>query len=120
MAAISHHSLSVSHCDTSLVMRHGNAYYAMFSAPWCLPCKGVKPTFYELAKKYPHIKFLDVDIDEMQEMAAEMGVIAIPMLFYYRNGVVVDSICGKNTKDITKRTEEYVKTLAQKEKSNTT
>nr|CAH7758602.1 unnamed protein product [Callosobruchus chinensis] len=66
----------------------------MFSAPWCITCKKVKPTFQELAKKYPQIQFLDVDIDEMQEMAREMGMTSIPAVFFYREGAVVETVRG--------------------------
>ncbi|VEN62135.1 unnamed protein product [Callosobruchus maculatus] len=68
-----------------------NPFIAMFTAPWCISSKKVKPTFQALAKKYPQIQFLDVDIDEMQELAGEMGLTSIPAVFFYKEGVVIET-----------------------------
>nr|CAI5835155.1 unnamed protein product [Callosobruchus analis] len=80
----------------------------MFSAPWCSSCKKLRPTFQDLTKKYPQIQFVDVNIDEMQEMATEMGIASIPAVFFYREGVVVETVFGTNIKEVVKKTEEYV------------
>lgn len=37
-----------------------------FTASWCGPCKFIAPFFADLAKKFPNVTFLKVDVDEVQ------------------------------------------------------
>ncbi len=37
-----------------------------FKAQWCGPCKMVAPAFEAMAKKYPGVNFLSIDVDEVQ------------------------------------------------------
>jgi thioredoxin 1 len=37
-----------------------------FTAKWCGPCRIIAPMFADIAKKYPHVVFLKVDVDDMK------------------------------------------------------
>ena len=56
-----------------------------FSAEWCAPCRKMKPYLEELAKENPSLKIVTIDVDQNPNIAAELGVDALPTLKYYSN-----------------------------------
>jgi thioredoxin 1 len=52
------------------------------------------PYFDELSKKYTNLRFIKVDVDELDDVAAEVGINAMPSFFVYKDGKVVDSMVG--------------------------
>jgi thioredoxin len=56
-----------------------------FSAEWCAPCKRLKPSLDELAKENSSLKIVTIDVDQNPNIAAELGVDALPTLKYYSN-----------------------------------
>ena len=65
-----------------------------FTASWCGPCKMIAPFFEELAAKYPGVVFVKVDVDDLDEVAAECGISAMPTFQLYSNGVKVQELTG--------------------------
>lgn len=57
-----------------------------FGAAWCGPCQKIAPFFAELAGRYPSARFVKVDVDDVEEAAAEAGVTALPSFQVYRHG----------------------------------
>lgn len=66
-----------------------------FWAPWCGPCKSLKPVLEKLAAEYGG-KFLlaKVNADDNQELAARYGVRGIPSVKAFVNGEAVDEFSG--------------------------
>lgn len=66
-----------------------------FWAPWCGPCKSLKPILEKLAAEYGG-KFLlaKINSDENQELAARYGVRGIPSVKAFVNGDPVDEFSG--------------------------
>jgi thioredoxin 1 len=57
-----------------------------FWAPWCGPCRLVKPILEELAREYAgRVEFWQVNADESQDLLRELNVYGIPTLIVYRN-----------------------------------
>lgn len=70
-----------------------------FWAPWCGPCKMVAPVIDELSKEFAgKIKIGKVNIDENSRMASEYGVMSIPTLMFFKNGIVREQVVGALTK----------------------
>uniref|UniRef100_A0A674JDP1 Thioredoxin domain-containing protein n=1 Tax=Terrapene triunguis TaxID=2587831 RepID=A0A674JDP1_9SAUR len=57
-----------------------------FSATWCGPCKMIKPFFHSLCEKFPDVVFLEVDVDDAQDVALECAVQCMPTFQFYKQG----------------------------------
>jgi hypothetical protein len=44
----------------------------------CGPCKMFAPIFERLANEYPQAQFVKVDVDQLEDVAAQAGVSAMP------------------------------------------
>lgn len=65
-----------------------------FYATWCGPCKMLAPELEELAKRNNDITIYKIDVDENTEVARKYGVMSIPTLVLYKNGIIVDKTLG--------------------------
>ncbi|EDO08656.1 thioredoxin domain containing protein [Babesia bovis T2Bo] len=67
---------------------------AKFGASWCKPCQKAKVYVEELSEEHPELLFLDVDVDELPQIADEEGVNSIPMFKMFKYGKAVDIHIG--------------------------
>src|SRR5690606_5522285 len=65
-----------------------------FWAPWCGPCRGFAPIFEEVAEANPDVKFVKVNSDEEQALAAHFAIRSIPTLASCREQVIVFQQAG--------------------------
>ncbi len=70
-----------------------------FWASWCGPCKMVGPIVEQVAEEAVDIaKVGKINVDEEQELAQAFQVTSIPTLVVMKDGKVVKSIVGVQTK----------------------
>ncbi len=66
-----------------------------FFADWCGPCKMMSPVIDQLSEEYAgRVKVGKVDVDESSELAARYGVMSIPNMVLFKDGVPADRIIG--------------------------
>ena len=58
-------------------------------ASWCGPCRMFAPVFDAAAVKHPDIVFAKVDTDAESALAGTAGIMSIPTLMAFRDGVLV-------------------------------
>ncbi|MHB8488622.1 MAG: thioredoxin family protein [Candidatus Dormibacteria bacterium] len=63
-------------------------------ASWCGPCRAFAPTFEAAAQKHLDIVFAKVDTEANRELAAGAGIMSIPTLMAFRDGILVFSQPG--------------------------
>src|SRR5688572_1231004 len=66
-----------------------------FWAPWCGPCKQLGPMLEKIVnEKKGAVRLVKINIDENQQLAAQMRIQSIPAVFAFVNGQPVDGFMG--------------------------
>jgi len=66
-----------------------------FWAPWCGPCKQLGPLLEKVVKQAGgKVRLVKINVDENQQLAAQMRVQSIPAVFAFVNGQPVDGFMG--------------------------
>ncbi|MGZ4133484.1 MAG: thioredoxin [Actinomycetota bacterium] len=65
-----------------------------FWAGWCGPCRMFAPVFEAASEAHPDIVFAKVDTEAEQELAGALGIMSIPTLMVFREGVLLFSQAG--------------------------
>jgi putative thioredoxin len=74
---------------------HAQPVIVDFWAPWCAPCRVLKPILEKLAGEYGgRFRLAKVNSDDNQEIAAAYGIRSIPDVFAFRDGKPVSHFLG--------------------------
>ncbi len=66
-----------------------------FWAPWCGPCKQLGPAIEKVVTAAAGaVKLVKINVDENQQLAAQLRVQSIPAVFAFKNGNPVDGFVG--------------------------
>lgn len=78
-----------------------------FHAQWCGPCKRIAPYIEELSDIFDHIKFVKVDVDQMEELQNQFKISAMPTFVLLKNGKEQTRIVGCDKDKLKQMLKEY-------------
>ncbi|KUJ16526.1 putative thioredoxin, partial [Mollisia scopiformis] len=67
-------------------------------ATWCGPCKVIAPTVVKFSEEFPNAHFVKIDVDEVPDVAQELGIRAMPTFIVFKDGEKVKEVVGANPK----------------------
>lgn len=73
-----------------------------FSAIWCMPCKMLAPVIEEVSEELSDVKFFNVDVDNAPALSRELGIMAVPSIFLFKNGEQKSFTTGFMQKEVLK------------------
>lgn len=67
-----------------------------FKAVWCGPCKMISPIFEKISDTPAgeKIDFYQVDVDDQEQVAQELGIRAMPTFIVFKGGNKIDEVVG--------------------------
>jgi len=66
-----------------------------FWAPWCGPCKQLGPALEKVVRaSQGAVRMVKINVDENQELAAQLRIQSIPAVFAFKDGRPVDGFVG--------------------------
>lgn len=71
-----------------------------FFATWCGPCRMLSPVLEEvLEESKGEFDIVKVDVDESYDLAKKFGVMNVPTMIIFQEGVETDKMIGYRQKD---------------------
>ena len=90
--------MSLIHYENDFDSLISNKAVVDFYAQWCGPCKMFGPIFEEVSSEYD-FNFVKVDVDKSSDIARKYGVMSIPTIILFENGVEKKKFTGFMSKD---------------------
>jgi len=69
--------------------------------------RGKHANIRRFSEKYPDTRFYKLDIDEVPDIAQELGIRAMPTFVFFKNGEKVGEVVGANPKAIEAGIQEH-------------
>ncbi|XP_006650741.1 thioredoxin H2-2 [Oryza brachyantha] len=79
-----------------------------FSASWCGPCRFIEPAFKDMANRLTGAVFLKIDVDELQEVARQWKVEAMPTFVLIKGGKEVSRVVGAKKDELERKINMFI------------
>jgi thioredoxin 1 len=67
---------------------------AKMGATWCGPCRAMLAPFKRMSEEYDDALFLDIDIDELPDVADKFEVTSVPTILVINGNSIVKRLVG--------------------------
>ena len=76
--------------------QNGSIEVMKFGAPWCKPCRTLKPVYQRVSRELgsSSVSFSDINVDTRRQLTKKYSVKGIPTIVIMKNGSEVDRIVG--------------------------
>ena len=93
--------------DLANALGNSNPVIIAAMAGWCGPCKVITPYYTSLSDTYERIRFYRFDVDEVQDVAAELGIRAMPTFLMFSGWQKVAELVGAEPQKLLSMLEIY-------------
>lgn len=71
-----------------------------FFATWCGPCRMLSPILEEVSEEANgEYEIVKIDVDESYDLAKKFGIMSVPTMIIFQDGVEAEKIIGLRSKD---------------------
>ncbi len=79
----------------TLVLNSDKPVLVDFCAPWCGPCRKLSPVIEQLQNEFSQVfKFYKINADKNTQKAKEYGVLSLPCILIFKDGVLKETMAG--------------------------
>jgi len=82
--------------DFDSTLKENNIVVLDAFATWCGPCKVIAPQVVKFSEQYTDATFVKIDVDEVPDVAQELGIRAMPTFIVFKNGEKIAEVVGAN------------------------
>ncbi|PVF98844.1 DUF1000-domain-containing protein [Serendipita vermifera] len=94
------HADTTSALDAILDAKANSLVVLDFYANWSQPCHAISPVIDAYSKTYPHVTFVKVDTEKLQDVAKKYNVKAMPTFHFIKEKKVVETVLGADKEAI--------------------
>jgi thioredoxin 1 len=84
----------LSQAELESLIEDNGLLFIDFWAEWCAPCKHFSIIYEDVARQYPNIQFVKVNIELHKDLVCSWGILSIPHLMVIKEGLVIYSDAG--------------------------
>ncbi|MER6448019.1 thioredoxin family protein [Streptomyces venezuelae] len=85
--------------EAEVLGERGRPVLVEFTADWCGPCRQLAPVLSSIAaEEADRLKVVQIDADRNPEAVTRYGVLSMPTMLVFRDGVPVRQIVGARAK----------------------
>ncbi|KAF7846062.1 hypothetical protein BT93_L5334 [Corymbia citriodora subsp. variegata] len=77
-------------------------------ATWCGPCKMIAPELVKMSNKYENASFVKIDVDQVPDVAGDLGIRAMPTFILFKDGERVDEFVGADARKLEQMVQKYL------------